>query len=179
MPCQQCGAAPCESVCPTLAPYPNKEGLNGMIYNRCAGTRYCANNCSYKVRRFNYFDYGNENFPGLLGLMLNPDVTVRQQGVMEKCSFCVQRIEAARQPAKDEGRDIADGEVKTACQQACPTNAITFGNLRDEASAVVKEANQPNRSYHLLQELNLRNRKVFVIQLVFRTYTLNQEYASF
>ncbi|MEE3329153.1 MAG: 4Fe-4S dicluster domain-containing protein, partial [Myxococcota bacterium] len=157
MPCQQCGAAPCEAVCPTLATYHNKEGLNGMIYNRCAGTRYCANNCSYKVRRFNYFDYGNENFPGMLGLMLNPDVTVRQQGVMEKCSFCVQRIEEARQTAKDEDRDIADGEVKTACQQACPTNSISFGNLRDEASAVVKEADQPNRSYHLLQELNLRS----------------------
>lgn len=157
MPCQQCGAAPCEAVCPTLATYHNKEGLNGMIYNRCAGTRYCANNCSYKVRRFNYFDYGNENFPGMLGLMLNPDVTVRQQGVMEKCSFCVQRIEAARQTAKDEGRDIADGEVKMACQQACPTNSISFGNLRDESSEVVKEADQPNRSYHLLQELNLRS----------------------
>ena len=157
MPCQQCGAAPCESVCPTLATYHNKEGLNGMIYNRCAGTRYCANNCSYKVRRFNYFDYGNENFPGMLGLMLNPDVTVRQQGVMEKCSFCVQRIQAARQPAKDEGRDIMDGEVQTACQQACPTNSISFGNLRDDGSKVVKEADQPNRSYHLLQELNLRS----------------------
>jgi molybdopterin-containing oxidoreductase family iron-sulfur binding subunit len=93
----------------------------------------------------------------MLGLMLNPDVTVRQQGVMEKCSFCVQRIQAARQPAKDEGRDIMDGEVKTACQQACPTNSISFGNLRDDGSQVVKEADQPNRSYHLLQELNLRS----------------------
>ena len=165
MPCQQCGAAPCEAVCPTLATYHNKEGLNGMIYNRCAGTRYCANNCVYKVRRFNYFDYGNENFPGLLGLMLNPDVTVRQQGVMEKCSFCVQRIEGARQLAKDEGRDIRDGEVQTACQQACPTNAITFGNLRDESSKVVAEANEPERSYHLLQELNTRSAITYLAQV--------------
>ena len=157
MPCQQCGAAPCEAVCPTLATYHNKEGLNGMIYNRCAGTRYCANNCSYKVRRFNYFDYGQENFPGMLGMMLNPDVTVRQQGVMEKCSFCVQRIEHGRQLAKDEDRPIADGEVNVACAAACPTNSITFGNLRDDTSQVVKEADQPNRSYHLLQELNLRS----------------------
>ena len=165
MPCQQCGAAPCESVCPTLATYHNKEGLNGMIYNRCAGTRYCANNCVYKVRRFNYFDYGNENFPGLLGLMLNPDVTVRQQGVMEKCSFCVQRIEGARQLAKDEKREIRDGEVKTACQQACPTSAITFGNLRDDGSKVVAAANEPQRSYHLLQELNTRPAITYLAQV--------------
>ncbi len=165
MPCQQCGAAPCESVCPTLATYHNKEGLNGMVYNRCAGTRYCANNCVYKVRRFNYFDYGNENFPGLLGLMLNPDVTVRQQGVMEKCSFCVQRIEGARQPAKDEGRDIRDGEVQTACQQACPTHAISFGNLRDKASKVVAAADHPERSYHLLQELNTRSAITYLAQV--------------
>ena len=165
MPCQQCGAAPCEAVCPTLATYHNKEGLNGMVYNRCAGTRYCANNCVYKVRRFNYFDYGNENFPGLLGLMLNPDVTVRQQGVMEKCSFCVQRIEGARQPAKDEGRDIRDGEVMTACQQACPTNAISFGNLRDAGSEVVAAADEPNRSYHLLQELNTRSAITYLAQV--------------
>ena len=165
MPCQQCGAAPCEAVCPTLATYHNKEGLNGMIYNRCAGTRYCANNCVYKVRRFNYFDYGNENFPGLLGLMLNPDVTVRQQGVMEKCSFCVQRIEGARQTAKDEKREIKDGEVMTACQQACPTNAITFGNLRDDGSKVVAAANEPERSYHLLQELNTRPAITYLAQV--------------
>ncbi len=165
MPCQHCGAAPCEAVCPTLATYHNKEGLNGMVYNRCAGTRYCANNCVYKVRRFNYFDYGNQNFPGLLGLMLNPDVTVRQQGVMEKCSFCVQRIEQANQPAKDEGRAIRDGEVVTACQQACPTNAIAFGNLRDDGSRVVAAAEEPERSYHLLQELNARPSITYLAQV--------------
>jgi molybdopterin-containing oxidoreductase family iron-sulfur binding subunit len=156
MLCQQCGSAPCESVCPVLATYHNPEGLNGMVYNRCVGTRYCANNCSYKVRRFNYFDYSRENWPGLLGLMTNPDVTVRQQGVMEKCTFCVQRIEAARQPAKDEGRPIGDGEVTTACQQACPSQAIRFGNLKDGASAVSKVSADDKRGYHALHVLNTR-----------------------
>jgi len=165
MPCQHCGSAPCEAVCPVIATYHTEEGINGMVYNRCVGTRYCANNCVYKVRRFNYWDYGNKNFPGLLGMMLNPDVTVRQQGVMEKCTFCVQRIEAARQPAKDEGREIADGEVKTACQQTCPTNAISFGNLRDHSSEVVKQGEQPNRSYALLQELNTRPAITYLAQV--------------
>jgi molybdopterin-containing oxidoreductase family iron-sulfur binding subunit len=165
MPCQHCGAAPCEAVCPTLATYHNVEGMNGMIYNRCAGTRYCANNCVYKVRRFNYWDYGHDNFPGLLGLMLSPDVTVRGQGVMEKCSYCVQRIEEARQPAKDEGREIRDGEVVTACQQSCPTNAITFGNLRDKESQVVKRGKEEKRAYHLLQELNTRPALTYLAQV--------------
>ncbi len=165
LPCQHCGAAPCESVCPTLATYHTIEGINGMVYNRCAGTRYCANNCSYKVRRFNYWDYGNRNFPGMLGLMLNPDVTVRGQGVMEKCSFCVQRIEAARQPAKDQKREIRDGEVVTACQQSCPTNAITFGNLRDAASAASKASDDPKRAYHVLRMLNLRPAITYLAQV--------------
>jgi molybdopterin-containing oxidoreductase family iron-sulfur binding subunit len=156
MLCQQCGAAPCESVCPVLATYHNPEGLNGMVYNRCVGTRYCSNNCPYKVRRFNYFDYSREDWPGLLNLMANPDVTVRQQGVMEKCTFCVQRIQGARQIAKDEGRPIADGEVKTACQQSCPANAISFGNLRDGESQVSKKSADPVRGYHALYELNTR-----------------------
>ncbi len=156
MLCQQCGAAPCESVCPVLATYHNPEGLNGMVYNRCVGTRYCANNCPYKVRRFNYFDYSRENWPGLLGLMANPDVTVRQQGVMEKCTFCVQRIEAARQPAKDAGRPIGDGEVVTACQQACPSQAIAFGNLKEDSSAVSRISDDDKRGYHALHVLNTR-----------------------
>jgi len=165
-PCQHCGAAPCEAVCPVIATYHNDEGLNGMVYNRCVGTRYCANNCTYKVRRFNYFDYGNDNWPGMLGLMLNPDVTVRQQGVMEKCSFCVQRIEAARQPAKDEGREIRDGEVTPACQQTCPTGAITFGNWRDHDSQVSQTRDKnDNRSYALLQELNTRPALTYLAQV--------------
>jgi molybdopterin-containing oxidoreductase family iron-sulfur binding subunit len=156
MLCQHCGAAPCEAVCPVIATYHSPEGINGMIYNRCVGTRYCANNCTYKVRRFNYFDYSRENLPGLLGMMSNPDVTVRAQGVMEKCSFCIQRIEAARQPAKDAGRPIADGEVVTACQQSCPADAISFGNSKDANSKVVALARDDKRAYHSLQVLNTR-----------------------
>jgi len=166
MLCQHCGAAPCESVCPVIATYHNPEGLNGMIYNRCVGTRYCANNCTYKVRRFNYFDYALESWPGLLRLQLNPDVTVREQGVMEKCQFCVQRIEAARQPAKDEGRPIRDGEVVPACQQTCPTGAITFGNTRDPEARVVKQADgAPKRAYHSLMSLNTRPGITYLAQV--------------
>jgi molybdopterin-containing oxidoreductase family iron-sulfur binding subunit len=166
MLCQHCGAAPCEAVCPVIATYHTPEGINGMVYNRCVGTRYCANNCTYKVRRFNYFDYGRLNWPGLLGLMLNPDVTVRGQGVMEKCSFCSQRISAARQPAKDAGREIGDGEVVTACQQACPSDAIEFGNVRDTASVAVQKARQgEDRAYHALQELNTRSAITYLAQV--------------
>ena len=166
MLCQHCGAAPCEAVCPVIATYHSPEGLNAMVYNRCVGTRYCGNNCPYKLRRFNYFDYGRLNWPGLLGLMLNPDVTVRGQGVMEKCSFCVQRIETARQPAKDEGRVIADGAVVTACQQACPSNAITFGNVKEESSMAVTKAKQgEERAYHALQELNTRPAVTYLAQV--------------
>ena len=156
MLCQQCGAAPCESVCPVLATYHADEGLNGMIYNRCVGTRYCSNNCPYKVRRFNYRDYAREEWPGNLTLMLNPDCTVRQQGVMEKCTFCIQRIQLARQPAKDEGRILRDGEFTTACAQSCPTGAITFGNLREAGSEVRKRSQDPVRGYHALHALNTR-----------------------
>ncbi|MCR9094120.1 MAG: 4Fe-4S dicluster domain-containing protein [bacterium] len=166
MLCQHCGAAPCEAVCPVIATYHTDEGINGMVYNRCVGTRYCGNNCTYKVRRFNYFDYGNKNWPGLLGLMLNPDVTVRGQGVMEKCSFCVQRIETARQPAKDEGRPIGDGEVLTACQQTCASQAITFGNVRDDQSAAVQLVKQSeDRAYHALQILNTRSAVTYLAQV--------------
>ncbi len=166
MLCQHCGAAPCEAVCPVIATYHTPEGINGMVYNRCVGTRYCANNCTYKVRRFNYFDYGRLNWPGLLGLMLNPDVTVRGQGVMEKCSFCSQRISAARQPAKDAGQEIADGSVVTACQQACPSDAIEFGNFRNESSVAVQKARQgEERAYHALQELNTRSAITYLKQV--------------
>jgi Fe-S-cluster-containing dehydrogenase component len=157
MLCQQCGAAPCEPVCPVLATYHTPEGLNGMVYNRCIGTRYCSNNCPYKVRRFNYFDYQIESWPEPMRLMLNPDVTVRGQGVMEKCTFCVQRIASARQDAKTAGRPIADGEVTPACAQTCATHAIQFGNLKDAGSGAVKRIEENGtRAYHALHVLNTR-----------------------
>jgi molybdopterin-containing oxidoreductase family iron-sulfur binding subunit len=156
MLCQHCGAAPCEPVCPVIATYHNEDGLNGMIYNRCIGTRYCANNCPYKVRRYNWYDNQIHNWPEPMPLMLNPDVTVRGQGVMEKCTFCVQRIASARQTAKDQQRPIADGEVTTACAQACPTQAITFGNLKDASSTVVRKSDDPVRGFRSLHELNTR-----------------------
>jgi molybdopterin-containing oxidoreductase family iron-sulfur binding subunit len=157
MLCQHCGAAPCEPVCPVFATYHNPEGLNGMVYNRCIGTRYCANNCPYKVRRFNWYDYQINNWPDPMPLMLNPDVTVRGQGVMEKCTFCVQRIELGRQAAKDAKRLVADGEVKTACQRACPAQALHFGNLKDTTSQVATQvAQNPVRAYHAMHALNTR-----------------------
>jgi molybdopterin-containing oxidoreductase family iron-sulfur binding subunit len=143
-------------VCPVIATYHSDDGLNGMTYNRCIGTRYCSNNCPYKVRRFNWFDFEIHNWPEPMQLMANPDVTVRGQGVMEKCTFCVQRVAASRQIAKDQKRPIADGEVTTACAQACPTRAITFGNLKDSGSAVVVKSDDPVRGYHALHELNTR-----------------------
>ncbi|CAM2066939.1 4Fe-4S dicluster domain-containing protein [Sulfidibacter corallicola] len=146
MMCQQCGNAPCESVCPSLATYHNKEGLNAMVYNRCVGTRYCANNCSYKVRRFNWFTF---DWDEDAKWYTNPDVTVRHKGVMEKCTFCVHRFRDARNKAKDEGREIRDGEVQTACQQVCATGAISFGNYMDESSEVHHLAHD-QRAYRAL-----------------------------
>ncbi|MBW2244805.1 MAG: 4Fe-4S dicluster domain-containing protein [Deltaproteobacteria bacterium] len=155
--CQQCGSAPCESVCPVYATYHNEEGLNAMIYNRCIGTRYCANNCPYKVRRYNYWDNQITKWPGQMDLGLNPDVTVRGQGVMEKCTFCVQRIQFARQESKSAGEaTIQDGAIQTACQQTCPSGAIEFGNLRDDESAVSKKADDPKRGYAAMHVLNTR-----------------------
>lgn len=146
MTCQHCGNAPCEPVCPVYATYHNEEGLNAMVYNRCVGTRYCANNCSYKVRRFNWFEY---EFPEPLNYQLNPDVTKRTAGVMEKCTFCVQRIVEAKDAAKDLGRMVKDGEVKPACVQSCPTEALVFGNLNDPESKVSK-AQKDSRAYKIL-----------------------------
>jgi molybdopterin-containing oxidoreductase family iron-sulfur binding subunit len=157
MLCQQCGAAPCEPVCPVFATYHTPSGLNGMIYNRCIGTRYCSNNCPYKVRRFNWFDYQIERWPEPMGLGLNPDVTVRGQGVMEKCTFCVQRVQSERQNAAGEGRPLAPAEVQTACQQTCPTGAIVFDNLKLTGNAAsAAAASNAGRAYHALHVLNTR-----------------------
>jgi len=152
MLCQHCGNAPCEVVCPVLATVHNDEGLNQQVYNRCVGTRYCANNCPYKVRRFNWFDYAHDDL--LENLVLNPDVTVRSRGVMEKCTFCVQRIQEGKSAAGGHGHLPRDGVIQTACQQSCPSQAIVFGNLNDPASRVAKLAAN-RRSYQVLAELNV------------------------
>ncbi|MFM2408244.1 MAG: hypothetical protein RL358_986 [Pseudomonadota bacterium] len=173
MMCQQCEAAPCETVCPVGATNHTPDGLNSQAYNRCVGSRYCSANCPFKVRYFNWYDYPTtENvWPAEMTQQLNPDITLRSKGVMEKCTFCVQRIRAGERSVKNEGRVLKDGEVQTACQQVCPTGAITFGNLIDTESKVHqqwkaqrveltadeqekdKEGDSELRGYRILEEL--------------------------
>ncbi len=166
--CQHCDNAPCEPVCPVYAAYHTPDGLNGQVYNRCVGTRYCGNNCPYKVRYFNWYAYNKTSFPEPLHLQLNPDVTVRARGVMEKCTFCVQRIRSAQHQARLEDRPLRDGDVVTACAQACPSGALTFGNVKDPASRVAV-AKQDHRGYHMLEDTNVRPAVTYLAKVLHRT----------
>ena len=156
--CQHCGKAPCEPVCPVYATYHTEEGLNAMVYSRCIGTRFCANNCPYTVRYFNWHD-GEWTEP--LDRQLNPDVSVRPAGVMEKCTFCIQRIQDGQDRAKDEERAVEDGEIQPACAQSCPAKAIVFGDLNDPDSQVAQQA-RSDRAHHLLEDLGTEPAVVYL-----------------
>jgi Fe-S-cluster-containing dehydrogenase component len=176
MLCQHCNHAPCETVCPVLATTHSSEGLNQMTYNRCVGTRYCANNCPYKVRRFNWFSYySNEKFEDVNGhmftdlgrMVLNPDVTVRARGVMEKCSFCVQRIQLGKLEAKKQKRRPKDGEVVPACAQSCPTEAILFGDMRDPTTRISQLLRREDgeRAFHVLDSINVQPNVTYLTKI--------------
>jgi MoCo/4Fe-4S cofactor protein with predicted Tat translocation signal len=162
--CMHCEKAPCEVVCPVAATTHSEEGINEMTYNRCIGTRYCSNNCPYKVRRFNFYDYNKDKHLPVLTLLANPNVTVRQRGVMEKCNYCIQRVNRGRMHAEKENRRVRDGEVVTACQQACPTEALVFGDLNDPTSRAAQMRKSP-LEYPLLAELNTRPRTTYLAKL--------------
>lgn len=169
MMCQQCNAATCEPVCPVAATYHTPDGLNAQVYNRCIGSRYCSNNCPYRLRYFNFYSYYEESWPEPLNMQLNPDLSVRDKGVMEKCTFCIQRIRTGKDKARREGREVQDGDVITACAQTCPTEAIVFGDLLDKESQVTKlwktqevelgkteqdKSDAERRGYRVLEGLN-------------------------
>lgn len=177
MMCQQCNAATCEPVCPVAATYHTPDGLNAQVYNRCIGSRYCSNNCPYRLRYFNWFSFYESSWPAPLHLQLNPDLTVRDKGVMEKCTFCVQRIRVAKDKARMADRKVIDGEFQTACQQSCPTTAIVFGDMLDPDSKVSKlwsthqvelgktkqaKQNQELRGYRVFEALNTEPKVMYM-----------------
>ncbi|HEX2966790.1 MAG TPA: 4Fe-4S dicluster domain-containing protein, partial [Syntrophorhabdaceae bacterium] len=167
MLCQHCDEAPCESVCPVFAPNHGKEGINNQVYNRCIGTRFCNQNCPYKVRRFNWFTW---KYDRPLEWQHNPDVTVRTKGVMEKCSFCIQRVNAARITARSKNRLIRDGELTPACAQTCPADALIFGNLKDPASRVSRMV-RDSRAYQVLGELNTKPGVIYLRKITQKLLT--------